>query len=181
MTQGFRQLDERLIHQGHVLRLVEGTFEAPDGSRFSRDIVRHPGAVGVVPLVDDEVVMVRQYRPVIDDGLLEIPAGTRDQPGEDPLATAVRELAEEVGATAGDIEHLATYLVAPGVSDEQMTLYLASDLTFAGRLADGPEEEHMTVERIALADAPALIAAGRIADAKSIVGLLLAERRRAAT
>jgi 8-oxo-dGTP pyrophosphatase MutT (NUDIX family) len=171
---GFRHVNERVIHQGHITQFVEATFEAPDGSRFTRDILRHPGAVGVVAVDQDEVLMVRQYRPAIDEWLLEIPAGTRDQPGEEPRSTAVRELAEEVGATAASVVPLASYLVAPGVSDEVMHLFLATGLRLGRRSADGPEEEHMTVERIRLPDAPALIASGAIQDAKSIVGLLLA-------
>jgi len=85
----------------------------------------------------------------------------------------VRELAEEVGAVAEEWRHLATYSVAPGVSSEQLHLYLAAGLTFGTRQADGIEEETMTVERLALADARAAIADGRITDAKTIIGLLL--------
>jgi ADP-ribose pyrophosphatase len=170
---GFRHVDERLIHQGHIARLVEATFEAPNGTRFTREILRHPGAVAVIPVDGDEVLMVRQYRPAFDDWLLEIPAGTRDKPGEEPMATAVRELAEEVGATAASMVALASYWVAPGVSDERMHLFLATGLTLGRTAADGPEEEHMTIERIRLPDVPALITSGAIQDAKSIVGLLL--------
>jgi ADP-ribose pyrophosphatase len=170
---GFRQVDERVIHQGHSVRLVEGTFEGPDGGRFTRDILRHPGAVGVVPVDGGEVLMVRQYRPVFDEWLLEIPAGTRDKPGEDPMATAVRELAEEVGAAAAALVPLTSYWVAPGISDERMHLFLATGLRFGPPVADGPEEEHMTIERIRLSEAQALIASGAIQDAKSIIGLLL--------
>lgn len=170
---GFRQIGERLLYQGWLMKVVAGTFEAPDGTRFDRDIVRHPGAVGIVPVDGDEVVLVRQYRAPMDRDLLEIPAGTRDQTGEDPARTAARELAEEIGATAQTIEHLVTYWVAPGISDEQMHLYLARGLRFGERHADGPEESSMTVERVALADAPELIRDGRIVDAKSIIGLLL--------
>ena len=177
MSRDFRQTGEQVIHEGWIMKLVRGEFEGPDGTRFERDIIRHPGAVGVVAVDGPEVVLVRQYRPVMDDDLLEIPAGTRDHPGEAPEATARRELEEEIGATASSLEHLATYWVAPGVSDEKMYLYLATGLTFGSRRLDGIEEQHMTVERIALAEGPALIAAGEIVDAKSIVGLLLATAR----
>ncbi len=176
-TQGFRRLDEELIHQGHIARLVRGFFVAPDGTTFSRDILRHPGAVGVVAIDAGEVVLVRQYRPALGRTLLEIPAGTMDKTGELPAATARRELAEEVGAVADRLEHLCTYWVAPGVSDEEMHLYLATGLTFGDVATEGPEEQHMTTERVTLAEAPALIASGHIVDAKSIVGLLLAGGR----
>jgi len=159
------------------MRVVRAHFEDPDGTPFDRDIVRHPGAVAVVPLDGDEVVLVRQYRPVKDGDLLELPAGTRDKDGEAPEATARRELQEEIGATAASLEHLTTYWVAPGVSDEQMHLYLGTGLTFGERALDGIEEQHMTIERIKLADAPSLIASGHIIDAKSIIGLLLVGQR----
>jgi 8-oxo-dGTP pyrophosphatase MutT (NUDIX family) len=169
----FRQVDERLLYQGWVMQVVVGSFEAPDGARFQRDVIRHRGAVGIVAVDGPDVVMVRQYRPALDAELLEIPAGTRDQEGEDPKATAIRELAEEIGATAEELTHLLTYWVAPGLSDEQMHLYVARGLRFGARHSDGPEESAMTVERVPLGEAGRLIAQGRIVDAKSIIGLML--------
>jgi ADP-ribose pyrophosphatase len=168
----FRQVGEVVLHTSHVMRLVAGTFESPDGVTFQRDVIRHPGAVGVVAIDGDDVILVRQYRPAIDRWLLEIPAGTRDSEGEPVMACAVRELAEEVGATAELMEHLTTYVVAPGISDEEMALFVARGLTFGKTEADGPEEAAMTVERVALADVPALVRQGAIEDAKTIVGLL---------
>lgn len=156
------------------MRLVRGHFEAPDGTHFDREIIRHPGAVGIVAVDGDDVVLVRQYRPVFDGELLEIPAGTMDKAGEAPEATAVRELAEEAGATAASIEPLTSYWVAPGVSDERMRLFLATGLTFGASAHDGIEEQHMTIERVRLDAAPELVTSGEIVDAKTIVGLLLA-------
>ncbi len=84
---GFRRVDERVLHRGYVITLAEGTFAAPDGTEFTREVVHHPGAVSVVPLHDDgTVTLVRQYRAAIDDDLLEIPAGKRDVEGEAPRA-----------------------------------------------------------------------------------------------
>ena len=103
----FRKISEERRHEGHVISLGIGTFEGPDGERFTRDIVHHPGAVSVVPLLeDDRVVLVRQYRAALDAWLLEIPAGKRDVPGEAPEVTAGRELAEEVGYVAAELELL---------------------------------------------------------------------------
>jgi 8-oxo-dGTP pyrophosphatase MutT (NUDIX family) len=141
VTHGFRQTDERLIHQGFMVRLVAGTFEGPDGSTFERDIIRHPGAVGIVAVDGEDVLLVRQYRPVIDDDLLEIPAGTMDKPGEDPRHCAIRELAEEAGVTAADLRHLTTYYVAPGISDERFHLFLATGLSHGPTAADGPDAD----------------------------------------
>lgn len=173
----FRRVGERDVHSWHVYRLVEGEFEAPDGKGFRRTFLRHPGAVGIVALDGDEAVLVRQYRPAIGREVLEIPAGTLDREGEDPADCARRELAEETGATASEWSHLATYGVAVGISDELMHLYLATGLSFGARTADGIEEQTMTVERMKLGDVAAAIADGRLADAKTITGLLLARDR----
>lgn len=174
----FRSIGERDIHAWHVYRLVEGEFEAPDGQGFRRTFIRHPGAVGIVALDGDDAILVRQFRPAIGREVLEIPAGTLDREGEDPADCARRELAEEVGATASTWDHLATYGVAVGISDELMHLYLATGLSFGARTADGIEEQTMTVERLALGEVGAAIADGRLADAKTITGLLLTRDRR---
>ena len=173
-TGGFESVGERDLHAWRSFRLVEGKFTAPDGSPFTRTFVRHPGAAAVVPIDGDEVVLVRQFRPALGTLLLEIPAGTLDHPGESPSACAVRELAEEIGARAEQLEPLIEYAVAPGVSTEWLHLFVARGLTFTGRSADGIEEEEMTIERVRLSDAVAMCRDGRIRDAKTIIGLLLA-------
>lgn len=171
--------EERTIHRGHVLHLVEAEFEAPDGSRFTREVVRHPGAVSVVPLLDDgaTVVCVRQYRAALDALLLEIPAGKLDVAGEAPEACAARELEEEIGMRAERLEQLATFHNSAGFCDERSHVYLATGLEETETDLQGPEESHMTVEHVALDDVPAMIADGRLTDAKSIIGLTLARAR----
>lgn len=174
---GFRRIDESLVHHGYIIDLVTGTFEAPDGSRFERDIVRHPGAVSVVPLHDDgTVTMVRQYRAALDDTLLELPAGKRDLADEPPEATARRELIEEVGLDAGRLELLGRFVNSPGFCDELSWVYLARDLEPVPRDVQGIEEEHLVIETIRLDEVPSMIADGRLHDAKSIIGLLLTLR-----
>jgi ADP-ribose pyrophosphatase len=170
----FRQLGEHDLHSWRAFRLVEAELAGPDGSHFTRTFLRHPGAVAIVPIDGDDVILVRQFRPALGEELLEIPAGTLDRPGEEPEACAVRELAEEVGARAGAMRHLVTYSVAPGVSSERLHLFLASGLTFGSRQGDGIEEQEMTVERLPLAEALEQCADGRITDAKTIIGILLA-------
>ena len=174
----FRKLDETLLHRGHAISLVEAQIEGPDGRCFTRDIVHHPGAVSVVA-VDDEhrAVLVRQYRAAVDAEVLEIPAGKRDVEGEPPAATALRELAEEVGLEADHVELLAEFYNSPGFSDEHSFTYLATGLTSCDTAPVGPEEEAMQIVRIAVDDVPDLIAAGELTDAKSIIGLLLARER----
>ena len=174
----FRRLGEHVVHTGHVITMAVATFEAPDGSTFTRDIVHHPGAVSVVPLhADGTVTIVRQYRAALDDHLLEIPAGKRDIAGESPEITAERELAEEVGLRAGHLELLAEFVNSAGFCDEHSWVFLATDLTEVATDLQGVEEEHMTIERIALADVPAMIADRRLLDAKTIIGLTLAANR----
>jgi ADP-ribose pyrophosphatase len=142
---------------------------------LEREIVHHPGAVSVVPLRDDEtVVLVRQYRAALDRQLLEIPAGKRDVDGEAPETTANRELAEEVGLHAGRLVKLVEFFNSAGFSDEHSTVYLGTELEEVPSDRHGAEEQHMTIEHVPLNDVRALIARGEITDAKTIIGLLLA-------
>lgn len=172
---GFRHLGEEIQWRGHVVSAAVGRFAAPDGSEFERDVVRHPGAVSAVPLLGDgTVILVRQYRAAVDRELLEIPAGKCDVEGEDPAVTAARELEEEIGVRAGRLDRLAGFLNSPGFCDERSVVFLARDLVPCDPSAHGVEESHMTIEHVAMADVPGLIAGGEIVDAKTIIGLLLA-------
>jgi ADP-ribose pyrophosphatase len=172
----FQRLGEREVYRGSLISLAIGLFRGPDGHEFERDIVHHPGAVSVVPVVDEGqgALLVRQYRAAIDLELLEIPAGKRDVDGEAPEATAKRELIEEVGMRAGRIEQLAAFYNTPGFCDEYHYVFMALDLEPCANDLQGVEEQHMTVEQVALDDVPRLIASGAIADAKTIIGLTLA-------
>ncbi|MGH9135892.1 MAG: NUDIX domain-containing protein [Acidimicrobiales bacterium] len=175
---GFRPLGERLVHQGRVIRVVTGTFEAPDGSTFERDIVRSPGAVAVVALdTTGSATLVRQYRSALDDWLLELPAGLLDVDGEDPLACAQRELAEEVGLAAEHWERLCEFHNAAGQTDQQTIVFLAEGLTEVQPNPQSAEEHAMIVEHVPLADAVHLISDGVVRDAKTCIGLLLARDR----
>ena len=179
---GFHRLADTEVHQGHIWRVVVADFEAPDGSRFRRDIVRSPGAVAVVPVIvgDDgqvSVVLVSQYRPPYERQLIEIPAGMRDVSGEPPEQTGRRELAEEAGLEAGQMTHLIDMLPSPGLTDSVTTIYMATDCTPVERNLHGPEEQHSELIEVALTTAVEMIERGEIADAKSVVGLLLTERR----
>ena len=173
---GFRSLSERIVHEGAVITVVSGEFETPDGQRIQRDIVRHLGAVSIVPVVADEVILVRQYRAAVDKEMLELPAGTRDIPGEAPETTAKRELIEEIGCSAGSLVRLATFYNSVGFSDEYSYVFLAMDLQKASINRQGPEEQHMTIERLALDDVVAAIADRRIEDAKTVIGLMMTLR-----
>lgn len=170
------------MHQGHVWRVVVADFEDPDGEAFQRDIVRSPGAVGVVPLIFDaegnpSVVLVRQYRPPYERDIVEIPAGMRDVPGEPASTTAERELVEEVGLVAGAVEHLVDIYPSPGMTDSVTGIFVATDCRATERDVQGPEEEHSVVLHVPLEDALAMIERGEICDAKTVTGLLMVERR----
>lgn len=154
--------------------LVSASFVSPDGVEFTRDVVRHPGAVAVVPLHEDgTVTLVRQFRAPLGHDLLEIPAGLRDVADEDPLDTARRELAEEVGLAADRIERLNAFHNAPGHCDEQIVVYVATGLSSVPDDLQGVEENHMTIERHALGDLVAMIRRGEVTDAKTIIAVLL--------
>jgi ADP-ribose pyrophosphatase len=170
----FRFRGETTRADGWRIRMVSATFEAPDGERFTRDIVRHPGAVAVVPVTSrGNVVLVRQYRAPVDRELLEVPAGTRDVPGEPAAVTAARELQEETGLRAGRLEHLVTFYNSPGFCDEETVLFLATDLQMVPDGREGIEERHMTVEEVPLGDIERLAAEGTV-DGQTVLGMLLA-------
>ena len=176
MSDTFRKVEEKVVHDGHFIRVAVASFEGPDGATFTREVVRHRGAVGVVALDGEgRAVLVRQFRPALEEDLLEIPAGMLDVEGESPAAAAARELEEEAGLrVVGDLELLARYAVAPGLTDEWFEVYLARTTEACVARPQSAEEHAMTVERVALADVPAMIADGRLHDAKSMIGLLLA-------
>jgi ADP-ribose pyrophosphatase len=140
--------------------------------------VHHTGAVSVGAVdADDNAVVVRQYRAAVDAFLLELPAGKLDVVDEDPLACAQRELAEEAGLAADDWRPLVAFRNSPGFSDELHRVYLARSLHEVPDDRQGIEEQSMTVEWVALADAVNRIAAGEIVDAKTCIGLLLAREQ----
>jgi 8-oxo-dGTP pyrophosphatase MutT (NUDIX family) len=177
----FRHLGDRLVHQGYIWHVAVATFEDPDGELFERDVIRSPGAVGVVPLLDDggvpTVVMVRQYRGPLDRYVLEVPAGMRDIPDEEPDVTAQRELIEEAGFSAGRLEYLTHFYSSAGMTDSVLHVYLATELTPVERDLHGPEEAHMEVLRVPLVEAVDMVVRGEIHDAKTVIGLLLVDRR----
>jgi len=120
---------------------------------------------------------VCQYRAALDRMIWEVPAGLRDVTGEPTSLTAARELAEEAGLAATSYEHLLTFHNSPGFSDEALDVYLATGLSEVADDRQGPEEEHMVVQRFALSEALAMVGDGRITDAKTVIGILATARR----
>ncbi|SFO61467.1 ADP-ribose pyrophosphatase [Geodermatophilus obscurus] len=179
----YRVLGTETLYEGRVIRLVKDTVAMPGGGDSVREVVRHPGAVAVVALDDEErVVLVRQYRHPVGGYLWELPAGLRDAEGEAPLATAQRELAEEALLSAERWSLLTTTFSSPGFCDEMVLVYLAEGLSDVGR-PEGFTVEHeeldMTVERVPLAQAVQRVFDGAIRNSIAVVGLLAAAQHRA--
>ncbi len=176
-SPGFRRIAERTRFEGHLFRVATVTMADPDGEEFERDIVRHPGAVSIVPSHGDgTVTLVRQLRVSVGETVLEAPAGTCDVVGEEPAETARRELEEEAGFRAGRLERLGAIYNSPGYIDQRTVVYLATEMSPCAPSRAGTEERWMSTERVALADVEELVAQGRLLDATTIVGLLLARR-----
>jgi 8-oxo-dGTP pyrophosphatase MutT (NUDIX family) len=172
---GFRHLEDEVRLEAWAISLVLARFVAPDGAPFTRDVVRHPGAVAVVAVTEhDSVLLVRQYRGAVDTTLLEIPAGTRDVEGEAPETTARRELEEEVGVRAGTMRLLGSMLNSPGFCDQQTLLYLAQQLEPTEPSRHGEEERYIEVVEMALSDVDTMVASGELVDAQTLLGLFLA-------
>jgi len=166
---------DRIIYLGRRIKLALRPIPSRNGPYLEREVVLHPGAVALVPLVDPHhVCLVRNRRHAVGETLLEVPAGTID-PGESPLETARRELTEETGYTAGRIQFIRSWFVSPGFMNEVMHLFLC-DRLIPGKPKLEPDEE---LESVILpwSEAVAMARDGRIRDAKTILALLLLEPR----
>ena len=169
-----RTVSSRRAFSGRLLSLRVDEVELESGRRATREVVEHPGAVAILAWDGERLATVRQWRQAAAADLLEIPAGTRE-PGESPLESAERELAEECGLRAGRWEEGPSFFTAPGFSTELLTLFLATSLS-AVEVAP-PEDEALERSWLTLADALEAIDDGRIRDAKSLVGILWLARR----
>lgn len=174
----FVETDTQTVHSWAMFRLLRRFVKGSHGESFERTFVSTPGAVATVAVTNDgDVVLVSQYRASFDSFVLEIPAGMRDIEGEDPAVTAIRELREETGFDAKAIEMLGECLSSPGVTDSSVIVYLATGLSAGQFQPHGPEEEAMETQLVPFAEALEMVNDGRLKDAKSAYGLLLAARR----
>ncbi|RNC28720.1 MAG: Methanol dehydrogenase activator [Candidatus Dichloromethanomonas elyunquensis] len=162
-------LSSQLIHNGKIIKVLKDTVSLPNGRTATREIVRHPGAVGIVALHERKVLMVKQYRYALGQETLEIPAGKID-PGEKPEICAIRELREETGYE-GVMSFLGVFHISPGFADEKIFLYLAEDLRWAPLQAD--EDEFIGLTMIPWEEAVKMANQGKIMDAKTALGILL--------
>lgn len=172
-SHAFRTVDSRLIYNGAIVALRLDQVEMPDGRIVEREVVEHHGAVAVVAVDDDgQVVLIRQYRHPLGERLLELPAGLIDIAGEDPLAAAQRELAEETGLAAREWSVLVDVALSPGFTDEALRVYLARGLTDTGRPDPEHEEADLELVRMPLGAAVRAALAGEIVNATAVAGLL---------
>jgi ADP-ribose pyrophosphatase len=173
-----RILSSETVYRGRLFDVALDTMTLANGVTAAREVIRHPGAVCMVPVGDDgKLLLVTQYRHAAGQRLLELPAGTLEPP-EPPLDAVARELQEEVGMSPGHTEPLGGFYVAPGYTSEYIHLFICTGLVPSS--LDGDEDEDIEVEALTPEEALGAIADGRICDAKSIIGILRwdAARRR---
>jgi ADP-ribose pyrophosphatase len=169
------EVGRTLLHRGRKFDFEMVEFTGADGKRIRREVVRHPGAVVVLPVMDDgRIVLIRNHRASVDQELWELPAGTLAA-GEEPAACAGRELEEETGFAAGRLEPLGRFYTSPGLSDELMWAFLATGLRHVGQRLE--EDERLTVHVMGLDTVREMIERGDVVDGKTILTVLLADRR----
>lgn len=163
------------VYDGSIIAVRVDEVSMPGGGTARREVVEHFGAVGILALdEDDHVTMIHQYRHPIGRRNWELPAGLIDKLGEDPVATAQRELVEEAGLVAGDWSVLVDVAASPGFTDEVVRVYLATDLATVARQVEGDEEADLVVERFPLDEAVRMVFTGEVVNAATIGGLLAA-------
>ena len=169
-----RRLSTKLVFDGKLLKVHSDTARLPDGGTAVREWIEHPGAVAVLAVTSEgELIMERQFRYPLGRDMIEVPAGKID-PGEDPLACARRELAEETGYTAAEWSHVATIHLAIGYSNEHIEIFLAKGLKQEKAKLD--DEEFLEVFKLPLAQALAWVREGKITDSKTVSSLFWAEK-----
>jgi ADP-ribose pyrophosphatase len=170
LTEKF--LESKVVFDGKLLKVYCDTVELPNGKEATREFIKHPGAVAVVPVTPEgNIVLVRQYRYPTGKALLEVPAGKLD-PGEQPDECALRELAEETGYVAQNIRKLSSIYTTPAFTDEIIHIYIADNLTVGTSCPD--DDEFLAVEVYTKEEIRAMLKNGTINDAKSMIALMLA-------
>jgi 8-oxo-dGTP pyrophosphatase MutT (NUDIX family) len=171
VSSQFEQIAAETIYAGKFFTVERRTYRHEDGEEAEREIITHPGAVGVIVLDEDNLWLVRQPREAVGlPDLLELPAGKLDEEGESPLETAKRELAEEIGKRAEHWEDLGSFYTSPGFASEEVFLYLATGISDADEVPDVAEDERIDVEVRPVNELDDILAETK--DAKTLIGLM---------
>lgn len=169
-----KKLNSKQIFDGVVVKLFVDEVELPDGSKATREIIRHSGAVCVIPVDEDQnVIMIKQFRYPFEQVLYEIPAG-KLEPNEDPYEAALRELEEETGVNASSLEFIGMMYTTVAIIDEKISMYLATGITYKDAHPD--QGEFLEVEKIPLATLVEMVMDGKIKDAKTQIAILKADK-----
>jgi 8-oxo-dGTP pyrophosphatase MutT (NUDIX family) len=176
VSSRFERTGSEIAYEGGFVAVRRDTFRHEDGEEVQREIVAHPGAVGMVVLDGDELWLVRQPREAVGSpDLLEVPAGKLDEEGEAPLDTAKRELAEEIGKQARHWEPLGSFYTSPGFTDEEVHLFLATGVSDVDQRPEVDMNERIDVEVRPLSDLDAILAETK--DSKTLIGLHILRTR----
>ncbi|WP_156289290.1 NUDIX hydrolase [Oceanobacillus salinisoli] len=160
------------IFDGKVVQLQVDDVKLPDGKTSKREIIKHPGAVAVIAITNDnKIVFVEQYRKPLEKSLVEIPAG-KLEPGENPLVAAVRELEEETGYTTNSLSFVTSFYSSPGFADELLHIYITDDLVKLENPKAGDEDEFVEIVELTLDEAKQYVEEERIHDAKTNYAVL---------
>jgi ADP-ribose pyrophosphatase len=166
------------IFSGKVVQLYVEDVQLPNGKTSKREVIKHPGAVAIIPITKEgKLVLVRQYRKALERVLVEIPAGKLEK-GEEPLATAQRELEEETGYRAQSMRHIVSFYTSPGFADELIHLYMAEGLEKLEDAASLDEDEFVDILEVTLEEALEMLEKREIYDAKTAYALQYLQLRR---
>ena len=172
-----KTLSSKTIYEGKIISLTLEEVELPDGNRAQREVVKHSGAVALIPITDEgKLVLVKQYRKSLNRTLIEIPAG-RIEVGEEPEVTAIRELEEETGYGAHQVTYIQSFATSPGFANEIIHLYLAENLYEIVNPAAGDEDEFIELLEVTIDEAEQLVASGEIYDAKTAFAVIFAKHQ----
>lgn len=168
-----KTISTELKYKGNIINVEKLVVELPNGKLASRDVVRNAGASVVVPIIDDEIILVQQFRKPPEKVFIELPAGKLEY-GEDPAVCAARELKEETGYSTGKLVKILELYPAPAFSDEVLHIYLATELEKG--LAEPDEDEFISAKAYKITEVLSMIDEGIINDSKTVAGILFAAR-----
>lgn len=167
-----RTIASETLYNGKIIELRVDEVELPDGKRAKRELIKHPGAVAIIAITDqNELVLVEQFRKALERSIIEIPAG-KIEAGEDPQKTAIRELEEETGYRANEFTYVQSFATSPGFADEIIHLYLARSLEKVENPAAGDEDEFINLQECTIEEAEEMMKDGRIFDAKTAFAVM---------